>query len=112
MNAREKTPADAHKLIKAVAEKQGWEVNPDTEFVNYLAAGLAQNYNTYGYFLCPCRDGDGKRAADKEIICPCAYVAADHDEYGHCLCGLYLSRAFAASGKDVASIPERREGGI
>jgi ferredoxin-thioredoxin reductase catalytic subunit len=112
MNANKKTPADAHKFIKAVARHQGWVLNPDTEFVDQLAQGLAQNYNTYGYYLCPCRDGDGDRSADKDIICPCDYVVADHAEYGHCLCGLYLTREFASSGKEPSSIPERREGGI
>lgn len=112
MNAREKTPSDAHQFIEAVANKQGWKVNHDTEFVNHLAAGLARNYNTYGYYLCPCRDGDGERPVDKDIICPCEYVAADHDEYGYCLCGLFLSREYAASGQEPSSIPERREGGI
>lgn len=74
MNARKKTPADAHQFIESVANKQGWKVIHDTGFVNHLAA--------------------------------------DHDEYGHCLCGLYLSREYAASGQEPSSIPERREGGI
>ena len=112
MNARKKTPHDAHLFIEAVAKKHAWEVNPEVEFVDHLAAGLARNYNIYGYYLCPCRDGDGARPVDKDIICPCEYVLADHDEYGHCLCGLYLSQSFAASGQEPSSIPERRQGGI
>jgi len=112
MNARKKTPEDGHRFIEAVARKHGWKVNPDAGFVGHLAAGLATNYNTYGYYLCPCRDGDGERSVDRDIICPCEYVVADHAEYGHCLCGLYLSSEFAASGVTPSSIPERREGGI
>ncbi|MBU8913535.1 MAG: ferredoxin:thioredoxin reductase [Spirochaetales bacterium] len=112
MNARKKTSSDARQFIGAIATKHDWEVNPDTEFLDHLAAGLAQNYNRYGYYLCPCRDGDGERPTDEDIICPCEYVVADHDEYGHCLCGLFLSRKFAASGREPSSIPERREGGI
>ena len=112
MNARKKTPADAHQFIRAVAGHQGWAVNADKEFVDQLADGLARNYNRYGYYLCPCRDGDGERSADQDIICPCVYVPADHEEFGHCLCGLFLSRQFAASGKEPSSIPERREGGL
>ena len=112
MNARKKSPEDGLKFMRAVARHQGWALNPDEEFVNQLAAGLAHNYNVYGYFLCPCRDGDGDRRLDKDIICPCDYVEADHKEYGHCLCGLFLSQEFAASGQTPSSIPERREGGI
>lgn len=112
MNARKKTKEDSCQFIRAVARYQNWEVNTDAEFVDQLADGLARNYNTHGYYLCPCRDGDGDRGADKDIICPCDYVEADHQDYGHCLCGLFLSREFAASGKEPSSIPERREGGI
>ena len=112
MNARKKTREDAWKFMRAVARHQGWVLNPDSEFVDQLAEGLAVNYNNYGYYLCPCRDGDGDRDADVDIICPCDYVEPDHKEYGHCLCGLFLSEAFAATGREPSSIPERREGGI
>jgi len=112
MSNRSKTPEDAHRFIRAVAKQHGWVVNPDEDFVDHLAGGLAQNYNAYGYFLCPCRDGDGDRAADKDIICPCEYVVPDQKEYGHCMCGLFLSREFAATGNEPQSIPERRPGGI
>jgi ferredoxin-thioredoxin reductase catalytic chain len=112
MNARHKTPKDACRFIVAVARKQGWAVNRDREFVSALAEGLAKNYNRFGYYLCPCRDGDGERELDRDIICPCDYVPADHDEYGHCLCGLYLAKSFAESGAEPASIPERRPGGL
>jgi ferredoxin-thioredoxin reductase catalytic subunit len=112
MNARKKTPEDALKFMRAVARHQGWNLNPDQEFVDQLAEGLAANYNNYGYFLCPCRDGDGDRETDKDIICPCDYVEADHKEHGHCLCGLFLSQEFSESGREPSSIPERRESGI
>ena len=112
MNAKKKTPEDARAFIDAVAEKHGWIVNHDVEFVGQLAKGLAANYNTYGYFLCPCRDGDGSREVDGDIICPCEYLAADHEEFGHCLCGLFLTSRFAATGREPGPIPERRPGGI
>jgi ferredoxin-thioredoxin reductase catalytic chain len=112
MDAKHKTPDDAKAFIRAVAEKNGWVINPEDDFVGQIAKGLAVNYNTYGYYLCPCRDGDGAREADQDIICPCEYLRADHEEYGHCLCGLFLSSRFAATGQEPRSIPERRPGGI
>jgi ferredoxin-thioredoxin reductase catalytic chain len=112
MNARHKNLRDAREFIAAVADKHSWIVNPDEGFVNQLAEGLAANYNVYGYYLCPCRDGDGARDADADIICPCEYLAPDHEEFGHCLCGLFLSQEFHKSGKAPAPIPERRNGGI
>jgi ferredoxin-thioredoxin reductase catalytic subunit len=112
MDARRKTPKDALVFIQAVASKHSWVVNPDSGFVTHLAGGLASNYNTYGYYLCPCRDGDGERELDADIICPCDYLKPDHEEYGHCLCGLFLTADFARLGKAPQPIPERRKGGI
>lgn len=104
----QKTSADAAKFVEKVAAKQGWVPNPDLEFRRKIEEGLAVNYNRYGYFLCPCRDGDGDRASDRDITCPCDYNLADQKEFGHCFCGLFLSPEFAASGKPISSIPERR----
>lgn len=112
MTARSKTREQAHQFIHAVAKHQGWALNDDEQFLDDLADGLARNYNAYGYFLCPCRDGEGDRSADKDIICPCRYAVPDQEEYGHCFCGLFLTKAFAASGRSPRPIPERRPSGI
>ncbi|GAB4329021.1 MAG: ferredoxin-thioredoxin reductase catalytic domain-containing protein [Promethearchaeota archaeon] len=103
-----KTPEDAKIFAKMVAEKQGWVVNPDEQLVQWLAEGLATNWNRYGYFSCPCRLAEGDREKDRDIVCPCAYCRPDQEEYGHCYCGLYLTREFASTGKKPGSIPERR----
>lgn len=105
---KEKTLSDTQLFANMVATKQGWKVNPDTEFVQILAEGLTTNYNRYGYFLCPCRDSDGSRETDKDMICPCAYARSDIEEHGHCYCSLYLSEAFYSSGKSPQSIRDKR----
>jgi ferredoxin-thioredoxin reductase catalytic chain len=112
MSTRTKSPEDARQFMRAVANHQGWALNPDDAFLSDLAEGLARNYNAYGYYLCPCRDGDNDREADHDIICPCDYARADIDEYGHCFCGLFLSREFASGDRTPRPIPERRAGGI
>jgi ferredoxin-thioredoxin reductase catalytic chain len=112
VNSSRKTPEDARRFVEAVANHRSWALNPDKAFLGDLADGLARNYNAYGYYLCPCRDGDGDRELDKDIICPCEYAVPDQDEYGHCFCGLFLTREFAKSGKTPRPIPERRGGGI
>ena len=112
MSANHKTTENALQFVRAVAGHQGWAVNEDEQFLGDLADGLARNYNSYGYFLCPCRDGDGDRNADRDIICPCDYAPPDLSEYGHCFCGLYLSQEFARSGSSPRPIPERRGTGI
>lgn len=95
-------------FARMVAKKQGWELNADEEFFGMLIAGLTKNWNRYGYYLCPCRDTEGSRDADADVICPCRYSRPDIEEFGHCYCSLYQSPAFKASGRQPAAIPERR----
>lgn len=104
----EKTTADTRRFAEMVAAKQGWALNPDAEFTATLIEGLTTNWNRYGYYLCPCRDSDGSREADAELICPCKVSHPDVDEFGHCFCALYFSRGFAASGRQASGIPDRR----
>lgn len=103
-----KNMEDTKKFISMVANKQGWKLNPDESFIDLLVEGLTTNFNRYGYYLCPCRDGTGIRDKDKDLICPCEYCRPDQQEYGHCFCGLYLTPQFFATGRKPRSIPERR----
>jgi ferredoxin-thioredoxin reductase catalytic subunit len=105
---RKKTRAEAEQFIQNVARLRGWVANPDESFREVLSEGLATNANRYGYFLCPCRDGEGDRRADKDIVCPCVYAKADIQEYGQCFCGLFLSREKAQQDAEPEQIPERR----
>ena len=105
---KEKTKDDAKKFAEMVANKQGWHLHPDEKFLDMLFEGFATNYNRYGYFGCPCRLLEGDREKDKDLICPCDYCVPDQKEYGHCYCGLYLTKEFYESGKTPDGIPERR----
>jgi ferredoxin-thioredoxin reductase catalytic subunit len=105
---KKKTKKDTRKFVEMVVDKQGWKLVRDDEFLGFLIEGLKKNYNRYGYFLCPCRDSDGKFELDKDIVCPCDYAKPDIEEYGHCYCGLYLSPEFWESEKEPTGIPERR----
>ena len=104
----EKDPGQTRTFTEMVAAKQGWTLNPDREFYESLVAGLMANWNRYGYFLCPCRDSEGTREGDAKAICPCAWARSDIEKYGHCFCALYLSKEFAASGKEPSGIPDGR----
>ena len=103
-----KTIEDTKKFVEMVAKKQGWKINQDKELVQDLYTGLTTNYNRYGYFACPCRDADGNKEADKDIMCPCDYCAPDQKEYGHCYCGLYLTPEYYELEKVPDQLPERR----
>jgi ferredoxin-thioredoxin reductase catalytic subunit len=86
----------------------GYHLNPDTEFVKALIAGLITNEKRYGYGSCPCRLSAENREEDRDIICPCDYRDADLVEYGACYCALYVSEAVLKGEKRLRSIPERR----
>ena len=103
-----KTVADTEKFVSMVAKKQGWELHPDKEFLKMLHEGLTENWNRYGYYSCPCRDASGDKEKDKDMFCPCDYCKPDQEEFGHCYCGLYISKEYAATGKIPVYIPERR----
>lgn len=107
----EKTIEETRKFTEMVARKQGWVLSRDQAFYDDLVSGLTTNWNRYGYYLCPCRDTDGGREADADVLCPCAYAKQDAETYGHCFCSLYWSPEFAASGRTPAGIPDRRRGG-
>jgi len=109
MANREKTMEDTTKIVEMVAEHNGWKLCPDEELLEMLKEGLMKNYNRYGYFSCPCRDASGNKEKDKDIICPCNYCVPDQKEYGHCYCGLYLTKEYYETGRMPQAIPERRE---
>lgn len=103
-----KTLDQTRLFTRMVAQKQGWALNPDTSFYDTLVDGLTTNFNRYGYYLCPCRDSDGSREADRNAICPCVWAKLDVPEFGNCYCALYLSKAKIDSGSAPSAIPDRR----
>jgi ferredoxin-thioredoxin reductase catalytic subunit len=105
---KNKTDEQTRTFSRMVADKHAWILNPDTEFYEMLIDGLTKNYNRYGYYLCPCRDTEGSREADKSALCPCIWSKDDIDEFGHCYCALYLSKDFFDSGARPNAIPDRR----
>jgi ferredoxin-thioredoxin reductase catalytic subunit len=104
----DKTLQDTRKFADMVTAKQGWELNPDAEFTDSLLEGLTINWNRYGYYLCPCRDTEGSREADADLLCPCSYAKADIADFGHCYCALYMEAGFSSGGGTPGGIPDRR----
>jgi ferredoxin-thioredoxin reductase catalytic subunit len=105
-----KTTEQTALFTRMVAQKQGWELNPDADFYGSLVEGLTTNYNRYGYYLCPCRDSDGSRELDKDAVCPCLWSREDVPLRGNCYCALYLSKKLVAEGGSPSAIPDRRYG--
>ena len=98
----------AYRALKADAEKNGYRLNPDEDFVKNLVRGLLKNEQRYGYRACPCRLASGIKDQDLDIVCPCDYRDADIEEHGACYCALYVNEAIASGKQKVAPIPERR----
>jgi Ferredoxin-thioredoxin reductase, catalytic subunit len=98
----------AYAAYKADAEKNGYRLNPDEDFVKNLIRGLLKNGQRYGYRACPCRLASGIKDQDLDIVCPCDYRDSDLEEHGACYCALYVNEAIAAGRQKVAPIPERR----
>jgi ferredoxin-thioredoxin reductase catalytic subunit len=97
--------SEAKAYAEQVARHRGWRVNPDQSMTVTLEEGLARQSERYGKPYCPCRDVDGLDS-DRDVICPCAYAAADIAEHGQCYCALFLSPL--KDPASVQSIPERR----
>jgi ferredoxin-thioredoxin reductase catalytic subunit len=98
----------AYAAYKTDAEKNGYRLNPDEDFVKNLVRGLLKNGQRYGYRACPCRLASGIKDQDLDIVCPCDYRDSDLEEHGACYCALYVNEAIAAGRQKVAPIPERR----
>jgi ferredoxin-thioredoxin reductase catalytic subunit len=98
----------AYRTLRADAEKNGYRLNPDEEFVKNLVRGLLKNEQRYGYRACPCRLASGVKDQDLDIVCPCDYRDADINEYGACYCALYVNEAIATGKQKAAPVPERR----
>ncbi len=90
---------------RQVAKHRGWTVNADEAMAGTLVEGLSQQSQRYGSPYCPCRDVDGTEA-DRDVVCPCVYAAADIAEHGQCYCALFLDPQ--KDPDTVHSIPERR----
>jgi ferredoxin-thioredoxin reductase catalytic chain len=85
--------ADVEKIIKDsdnYAKQKGFRLNPDSQAVERIARGLAENEKKYGEIYCPCRRVTGDKQEDKKIICPCAFHLAELEKDGRCLCGLFV----------------------
>ena len=104
MNDLEKVKQRAEKD----AQRNGYFLNPDQDFLQDLLEGLKQNEERYGYPSCPCRLASGKIEFDRDIICPCDYRDPDVEEFGTCYCALYVNQDVYEGKTPITPVPERR----
>lgn len=94
--------------LKKLQEPKGYFFNPDMSMTMPLMESLLVNKERLGYMACPCRLANGTFEADRDIVCPCEYRAADVVEFGACFCGLYVSKAWLEGTVARVYVPERR----
>jgi ferredoxin-thioredoxin reductase catalytic chain len=97
-----------YEALKKVQEPKGYFFNKNKPWVLEIIGDLIVNRERYGYMSCPCRLSAGDRDKDRDIICPCAYRAADVKEFGSCYCNLYVSREWNDDLVEHVYVPERR----
>jgi len=102
------TAAELCESLRKLQEPKGYFFNTDPTMTTPLLESLLINKSRYGYMSCPCRLASGEREADKDIICPCVYRAADVAEFGACFCALYVSRDYNDGKVSRRTVPERR----
>lgn len=69
-----------------------YQFNPDSEMVSSIIEGLAHNELKHGFAYCTCRVPTGVPSEDRRIVCPCEDLTRELTEYGHCECGLFVTR--------------------
>lgn len=99
---------EKYEKLKNEAERSGYHLNSDVEFVESLIDSLDVNEKRYGYGACPCRLASGDKDKDLDLICPCDYRDADLNDYGACFCALYVTQEVLDGKKTLGSIPDRR----
>jgi ferredoxin-thioredoxin reductase catalytic chain len=97
-----------YEALKKVQEPKGYFFNKNKPWVLEIIGDLIVNRERYGYMSCPCRLSAGDRDKDRDIICPCAYRAADVEEFGSCYCNLYVSKEWNDDLVEHVYVPERR----
>lgn len=115
MNGSEKRQAptpkdisDFRERLEKIQRMKGYYFNDDDSYTVPLLEQLLNTRARYGYMACPCRYANGSYELDKDIICPCAYRAADIEEYGACFCSLYVTVQWNEGKIPHVYVPDRR----
>ena len=75
--------------IRRYAAQHGYSVNPRWMVYTNLRLWLSDCEEMYGRRYCPCFEPTGEQAADRKLICPCAYLAEEVEQRGWCHCTLF-----------------------
>ncbi len=77
-------------FAKKIAEKNGYELNPNQTQLNRLCTHLAENKKNYGRLFCPCKQHYPVNP-ETDPVCPCKTFRDEIKQQGHCECHLFYS---------------------
>ena len=81
----DKNLMDYYKTVELFSEYSGYYLNPDKNYVLMVLDSQLKNQKN-GIKYCPCKLGN--------VICPCPDRDKEIKTYGHCFCGLYVSKEY------------------
>ena len=97
--------AKLRNFVQKYCDKSGTSVHPDPEVTEAVVLGLAQNADSIGRPLCPCRFYPDKQAEAKNRTWICA--CDDMQIYKYCHCLLFVNK----EGLPITEhLPEEHEG--
>jgi len=77
------------KKFKEHALANGFRLNSDEKFLDFILKSFIRNKEQKGEFYCPCRVLTGTEE-DEKIICPCVFHKKEIEDAGHCHCFLFF----------------------
>jgi ferredoxin-thioredoxin reductase catalytic subunit len=92
-----KTLEKVRKFVETYVRKGAYGLYPDTEVVENVIVGLADNLEAHGKMYCPCAPVEDSKTKGHEMVCPCTPHHADIARQGYCDCALFASREFIAA---------------
>lgn len=81
------------KRLQALADEHGYVLNSDSARIEKVAELMAENYQTTGEWICPCKQTVKPPQKGVDIACPCPSWHKEIKEAGHCHCRLFFSQA-------------------
>jgi ferredoxin-thioredoxin reductase catalytic subunit len=85
--------AELMRVWEEFTKENDFKLNPEQQIVDMVAEGVTANEKSKGLKLCPCRLGDGTKARDLALICPCNFKT--HPTWAsqnRCWCGLFVKK--------------------
>ena len=78
-----------HRWIVKYAAQKRYALNPSWMMATNLEIWLSEMEATFGKRYCPCFEPSGDAKLDRQMLCPCDFIAEEIEEYGTCHCALF-----------------------